>query len=279
MIADRFAEFRRLHARESGILVLPNAWDVLTARVIELAGARAIATTSSGVSWALGRPDGQGLGREEMLEAVARIVRAVGVPVTADLERGYGAGRPEDAAMTARGAIEAGVAGINLEDSPGRAGAVLLEPGEHAERIAAAREGGGAGLFINVRVDVYLRQAVAEAERFGETVRRAEAYVAAGADGIFVPGLADAAEIRRLAGAVGAPLNVMAGPGSPDVPALASLGVQRVSVGPKLALAVAGQIRRAAEELLGPGSYRALEGAPTFVEVNGMFRRGNGATG
>ncbi len=275
----RFDEFRRLHAPESGILILPNAWDAMSARAIEAAGARAIATTSSGVSWSLGRPDGQGLTRDEMVAAVGRIVRAVGVPVTADVEGGYGRGLPEDAAETARQVVDAGAVGINLEDSPGRDGAVLLSPEEHAARIAGARSGGGAGLFINARVDVYLRQAVAEERRFDETVRRARAYVTAGADGIFVPGLADAEVIRRLAGAVGAPLNVMAGPGSPDVPALRALGVSRVSVGPKLALAVMGQVQRAAAELLERGGYSALEGAPTFPEVNGMFRRGDGATG
>jgi 2-methylisocitrate lyase-like PEP mutase family enzyme len=268
----RFEEFRRLHSPESGILVLPNAWDAMSARAIEAAGARAIATTSSGVSWSLGRPDGQGLTRDEMVAAVGRIVRAVGVPVTADVEGGYGSGTPEDAAQTARQVVEAGAVGINLEDSPGRDGAVLLAPEEHAARIAGARAGGGAGLFINARVDVYLRPAVAEERRFDETVRRARAYVAAGADGVFVPGVSDAEVIRRLAGAVGAPLNVMAGPGSPDVPALHALGVARVSVGPKLALAVMGQVGRAAAELLERGSYGALEGAPGFPEVNGMFR-------
>ncbi len=267
----RFDEFRRLHSPASGILVLPNAWDAMSARAIEAAGARAIATTSSGVSWSLGRPDGQGLTRDEMVAAVGRIVRAVQVPVTADVEGGYGRGVPDDAAETARQVIAAGAVGINLEDSPGRDGAVLLAPEEHAARIAGARAGGGAGLFINARVDVYLRQAVAEERRFDETIRRARAYVAAGADGIFVPGVSDAEVIRRLAGAVGAPLNVMAGPGSPDVPALHALGVARVSVGPKLALAVMGQVQRAAAELLGRGSYAALEGAPGFPEVNGLF--------
>lgn len=276
---DRFAAFRGLHEAASGILVLPNAWDAMSARAIEAAGARAIATTSSGVSWSLGRPDNQGLTRGEMLAAVERIARAVRIPVTADVEGGYGEGRPADAAETARGAVEAGAVGINLEDSPGRDGAVLLAPEEHAARIARARAGGGAGLFINARVDVYLRQAVTEERRFDETVRRARAYVAAGADGIFVPGVSDAEVIRRLAGAVGAPLNVMAGPGSPDVPALHALGVARVSVGPKLALAVMGQVQRAAAELLEPGGYSALEGAPSFAEVNGMFRRGDRATG
>lgn len=261
--------FRRLHAPGAKILVLPNAWDALSAGIVERAGAAAIATTSSGVSWAHGRRDGQGLRREEMLAAVRRIVEAVGVPVTADVEGGYGEGTPEDAAITARGVLEAGGAGINLEDSPGRGDAILMDPEAHAERIAAVRECGG--LFVNARVDTWLRQAGSPAGRFDETVRRATAYVAAGADGIFVPGLADPGIIGRLAGAVGVPLNVLAGPGSPPIAELRRLGVARVSVGPKLALAAAALLRRATAELLERGSYGGLEGAAGFGEVDGMF--------
>ena len=271
--AATLAAFRALHAPGGGILVLPNAWDSMSARLIEAAGARAIATTSSGVSWSLGRRDGQGLGREEMIAAVARIVRSVRVPVTADVEAGYGLGTPEDAATTARAVLEAGAAGINLEDSPGRDGAALLEAVEQAERITAAREAGGA-LFINARLDVYLRGAGVESGRFAETVRRAEAYLAAGADGIFVPGVAAGDLIGRLVAAIPAPLNVLAGPGTPDVAALAALGVSRVSVGPKLALAMLGRVRAAAAELLERGTYGALEGAPGFGEVDGMFGGG-----
>ncbi len=267
--AATLAAFRGLHAPGAGVLVLPNAWDAMSARIIESAGARAIATTSSGVSWSLGRRDGQGLGRDEMIAAVARMVRTVRVPVTADVEGGYGRGLPEDAAATARAVLEAGAAGINLEDSPGR-GTALLEAAEQGERIAAAREAGGA-LFINARLDVYLRAVGEEAGRFAETVRRAEAYLAAGADGIFVPGVADPALIGRLAAAIPAPLNVMAGPGAPDVAALGALGVSRVSVGPRLVLAMLGRVRTAAAELLQGGSYAALEGAPGFGEVDGMF--------
>lgn len=271
-MSARFAEFRRLHEPGSGILVLPNAWDAMSARLVEEAGALAIATTSSGVSWALGRPDGQGLARDEMLAAVRRIVAAVRLPVTADVESGYGEGRPDDAAATARGAVEAGAVGINLEDSPGRAGALLLDAAEQAERIAAAREGGGEGLFINARVDVYLKNWGDEPARFDEAVRRARACVATGADGVFVPGVADPDTIRRLAGAVGAPLNVLAGPGSPSVAELRALGVARVSIGPKLALAMMAGIRAAAAEVLRDGTWGALQGAIPFGEANALFR-------
>src|SRR5688500_4725603 len=152
--------FRALHQPDTGrILVLANAWDAMSARVIEEAGARAIATTSAGVAWALGRVDGEGLTRDQMINAIERITRVVRVPVTADVERGYGDGTPADAAETVRRVIGAGAVGINLEDAPGRGGATLMEADEQVERIAAAREaasGEGVALFINARVDVYL---------------------------------------------------------------------------------------------------------------------------
>ena len=270
---DRATAFRRLHQPEAGaILVLPNAWDALSARVIEQAGARAIATTSAGVSWALGRPDGQGVTRREMVEAVRGVVRAVRVPVSADVESGYGTGTPEEVEETVRGVLDAGAVGINLEDAPGRKGQPLLAPEEQQARIAAARgAAGGAAPFINARVDVYLRQVGPEAGRFDETVRRARAYSAAGADGVFVPGVGDAATIGRLAAAIGAPLNVMARPGAPSVGELARLGVARVSVGPAITLSVMAAIRRAAAELLDKGTYEAMANGMSFADANGLF--------
>ncbi len=271
------ARFRQLHVAGSDpILILPNAWDAMSARLVEAAGARAIATTSAGVSWALGYPDGQGLTRDAMIEAVRRIVAAVRVPVTADVESGYGTGTPDDVAATARGVIAAGGVGINLEDSPGRDGAPMLDSGVQAARIAAARsaaKAAGVDLFINARVDTYVKKVGADSERFAETVRRARAYTAAGADGIFVPLVMDADTIRHLAADVGAPLNVIGGPGVPNIAELRALGVARVSVGPGLARAVMAQIRNAATELLGPGTYDALREQLTSPEANALFAR------
>lgn len=269
--ADLAATFRRLHRPQNGaILVLPNAWDALSARVIEHAGARAVATTSAGVSWALGRPDGQAVTRTEMIEAVRRIARAVQVPVTADIESGYGSGSPDDVAETVRAVVDAGAVGINLEDAPGR-GAPLMSPEEQATRIAAARAAGGPDLFINARVDVYLRQVGAEAARPDETVRRARAYAAAGADGVFVPGVVDAPTIGRLAEAIDAPLNIMASPGAPTIAELARLGVARVSVGPAITRAAMATIRDAARELLRGGTYDSLADGIPFAEANALF--------
>ena len=186
---DQATYFRQLHAQRP--LVLPNAWDAASARVIERAGALAIATTSAGISWACGRGDGQKLRREEMMRAVRNIVRAVAVPVTADVEGGYGDGSAHDVAETVRAVLEAGAVGINLEDSPGRDGEPLLAPEAHAERIRAAREAAraaGGDLFINTRTDVYLAQAGATGTRVEEVARRANLYRTAGADALRTSG-------------------------------------------------------------------------------------------
>ena len=270
--ADLAAAFRDLHrTRDGKILVLPNAWDAMSARVIEHAGARAIATTSAGVSWALGRPDGQQVTRDEMVEAIRRIVRAVRVPVTADVESGYGSGSPEEVAETVRAVLDAGAVGVNLEDAPGTAGEAVMTAQEHRARLEAARSAGGRELFINARVDVYLKQAGPESSRLEETVSRARAYVDAGADGVFVPGVADPAVIRRLADAIAAPLNIMASTGSPEVGELARLGVARVSVGPSLTRVIMATTGDAARELLERGTYDSLAHGMPFPEANGLF--------
>lgn len=271
---DRAAAFQRLHSPVADdLLVLPNAWDAMSARVIETAGARAIASTSSGVSWALGRRDGQGLTREEMAGAIRRIVAAVNIPVTADIEAGYGAGTPEDVAETVRAVLDAGAVGINLEDGPGR-GEPLIPVEEQAERLAAARsaaEGAGVDLFINARTDVFLREVGDAGGRLAEVLRRARVYRGAGADGIFVPGVVDGPTIGRLVAGVGAPLNVLTGRAGPTIPELRQLGVARVSVGPSIALAVMAQIRILAGELLGAGSYKGMRGAMPYDEADSMF--------
>jgi 2-methylisocitrate lyase-like PEP mutase family enzyme len=268
---DRAAAFRRLHQRGTPV-VLPNAWDAASARVIELAGAPAVATTSAGVSWSLGRGDGQQLGRDEMLAALRRIVAAVSVPVTADIEGGYSQGTASDVRETVDAALELGVAGINLEDTIGGA---LLQPERQSERIRAARDAAasmGADLVINARVDVYLFGAGAPETRLDQTVRRARACRAAGADCVFVPGVVDRATIAALVEAVDGPLNIMAGPGAPTVGELARLGVARVSVGPAITQAALETTRRAARELLELGTYGGLEAALPFGEANGMWR-------
>jgi 2-methylisocitrate lyase-like PEP mutase family enzyme len=265
--------FRAMH-RGPKVLLLPNVWDVASARTIEEAGFVALATTSAGIAFTLGYPDGQKISREEMLARVARIVRAVKVPVTADVEAGYG-DRPEDTAETARQVIETGAVGMNLEDGtdgPGK----LVELSLQLEKIRAVREAAlksGVLLVLNARADVYLEQIGAPETRYDETVRRLLAYRDAGADCVFAPGLRDPETISRLARDVQCPLNILAGPGFPSVPELEKLGVARVSLGSAPMRATLGLVRRMAEELKSTGTYGALEGAPAHADVNRMLRR------
>lgn len=255
-------------------LVLANAWDAGSAVVIADAGALAIGTTSAGVSWALGRPDGQCLTRDDMAQAVRRIVDAVDIPVTADVEGGYGPA-PRDVDATVTAVLAAGAAGINLEDSRD-VGGPLFSAEEQAERVRAARQAAVASeapdMVINARTDVFLF-AVGEPEgRLDEVRRRAETYADAGADCLFVPGLLDLAALESLVGALPVPVNAMAGPGGPSVDELRSVGVQRISVGPTIAQVAYTAARAAARELFASGTYGACEEAADFAELNALFR-------
>jgi 2-methylisocitrate lyase-like PEP mutase family enzyme len=262
------------HAASGPVLVLPNAWDAGSAAVIAAAGARAIATTSGGVSWSLGRADGQRLERGEMVEAVARIVGAVDVPVTADIEAGYGPA-PKDVAATVAAVMGAGAVGVNLEDSGAPVGS-LFTVEEQVERIRAARDAaianGAPDLVINARIDVYVFEVGAPEGRLDAVRARALAYSAAGADCVFVPGLLDLAALESLVATSPIAVNAMAGVGGPTVAQLRAVGVRRISVGTGVAQAAYTRARRAAEELLGSGTYDALDGA-TFADLNRLFPR------
>ncbi|WP_432976920.1 isocitrate lyase/PEP mutase family protein [Dactylosporangium sp. CA-233914] len=268
-MTNRAARFRALHSAADP-LVLVNAWDPASARIVAASGAPAVATTSAGVAWTLGAPDGDVLARDLALEHLARIVRAVpdGLPVTADIESGFGR-TPGEVAVTVRRVLEAGAVGVNLEDSVrDGGGAGLRDVAGQQERIAAARgaaDDAGVELYINARVDTYFRG------RAEETVARAEAYLAAGATGIFVPGVADAATIGALARAIPAPLNVLAQPGTPPVAELATLGVARVSLGSWIAEAAYALARRAAREAYEHGTYTSLADAYDFGELNALM--------
>jgi 2-methylisocitrate lyase-like PEP mutase family enzyme len=264
--------FRAMHRGER-ILVLPNAWDVASARVFEEAGFEAIATTSGGVAFSLGYPDGQKISREEMLARVARIAKAVKAPVTADVESGYG-GRPEDAARTAREVIEAGAVGMNLEDAAGDGDHPLVELSLQVEKIHAVREAAlktGVLLVLNARTDVYLAEVGAPEGRYDEALRRLVAFRDAGADCVFAPGLRDGDTIGRMVRDVKCPVNILVGPGFPAIPALQKLGVARVSVGSAAMRATLGLVKRIAEELQSSGTYSTLEGGIAYADVNRML--------
>lgn len=259
-----FERFSELHA--SGVLVLPNAWDVASALLAEQAGAAAVATTSGGVAWSLGAADGDRLDRGLIVEAVRRIAAAVSVPVTADVESG--GPTAADVVETVRAVVSAGAVGVNIED----AGDPLRDVAEQAERIAAAKSAGQ--VWVNARTDVYLRSVGAPEERLPETLRRARAYVEAGADSVFVPGVLDPDVLRTLAAEIPRPLNVLAGPGAPSVPELGDLGVRRVSLGTALAEAAYATARRAATEVLTTGTYTALEDAIDYGELQALLAKG-----
>jgi 2-methylisocitrate lyase-like PEP mutase family enzyme len=258
----RAAAFRELH--EAGTFVLANAWDAASAKVIEGAGAPAIATTSSGASWALGVPDGECLTREEMIALVARVAGAVAVPVTADVESGYGPS-PEDAARTVTEAVRAGAVGVNLEDRDRQGAGPLWPVSAQAERLAAAREAArasGVPIVINARTDVYLARVGEEAERLGLTLERAAAYAEAGADCLFVPGMPSLEVTRSVVAGSPLPVNVLLSQGAAKstIADLADIGVRRVSVGSLLATASLGELDLAARALLAGDASRAAGG-------------------
>jgi 2-methylisocitrate lyase-like PEP mutase family enzyme len=270
---EKARQFAQLH--EQGMLILPNAWDPGSAVIIASAGAPAIATTSGGVAWSAGRPDGQALSREQMIGRVRGIARAVDLPVTADVEGGYGPG-PDDVAATVEAAIGAGVVGVNIEDSKA-AGGSLFTAAEQAARLKAGSEAAAAaglpGLVINARTDVFLHGIGEEEGRLAEVTRRAEAYAEAGATSLFVPGLLDLDILEELVRSTPLPINAMAGPGAPSIADLERVGVRRVSLGTAVAQAAYGITRRVAAEALEKGTFEALDGAPEYGEVNSSFPR------
>ncbi len=267
-MTDRAAAFLELHQPGAGF-VLPNAWDAGSARMLEQVGFPAIATTSAGIAFSRGVPDA-GVDGSDMLDCIAQIVEAVNCPVTADLESGYGA-TADQVADTITAAVGIGVVGANLEDAiePG----VLIPVGEARERLEAARSSAPVGSFVlNARTDTYM---AAHPDAFAETIRRAEQYVAAGADCIFVPGVSDADEIGRLTAEIDAPVNVVAGLVEPvlDAATLRELGVTRISVGGTLTRAALSLVDRAGREMLEHGTFSFADGAISYGDFQQRLRR------
>ncbi len=262
--------FRALHA-PGRLLILPNAWDAGSARVIEELGSPAIATTSAGLAWSRGYPDGGGLPPRALAAALGEIARAIRVPLTVDIEGGY-ADSAAGAAETVAAVLDAGAVGINIED--GAAPADLLCAKIEAARRVAARL--GIDLFINARTDVYLRGLATGERAAAEIAVRAARYRAAGADGLFVPRLPDEAAIRAAAAAAAPlPLNLMAAPDLPPGAVLRALGVRRLSAGAALAEAALGLLRHRATDFLASGDAAPLfAGATPYPALNALFKRG-----
>src|SRR5580765_3063931 len=258
--AEKAEQFRKLH-RGPRILVLPNAWDVASARILEGLGYPAIATTSAGIAFSLGYPDGQRVSREQMLEVVARIAHSVRVPVTADMEAGYGT-TVKDMRETAKALIAAGAIGMNLEDVTGEDESSHVNMALQVEKIRAIRETAsslGVPLVLNARTDIYLMPIGPTETRFDRTVERLRAYRRAGADCLFAPNVQDRETIAKLVRALEAPLNILLTPGCPSLPELEKLGVARASTGSSAMRATLGLLRRIGKELMEAGTYSCLQ--------------------
>jgi 2-methylisocitrate lyase-like PEP mutase family enzyme len=275
---EKAATFHRLHDG-SRILVLPNAWDAASARIFEGAGFAAVGTTSAGIAWSLGYPDGEKVTRDEMVQATHRIVRSVDVAVTADIEGGYGR-TADEVFETVEAVISAGAVGVNLEDGTGDATKLLRDLSEQVERVRAAREAAssaGVEIVLNARTDVYWLGVGEEHERLEYAVSRTNAYREAGADCLFIPGVGDPETVGALAREIDGPLNVLAGPNTPPVADLEALGVARLSVGSGPTRAALGLMRRIAEELRGPGTYTTLmDNAIPYAEIDELMSAQDG---
>jgi 2-methylisocitrate lyase-like PEP mutase family enzyme len=268
--------FRQLHFGPAPLTLL-NAWDAASARILERAGAPAIGTTSAGMAWAAGYADGEQMPAAELLAACARICRVAGVPVSVDIERGFGRST-EEVCDLVQALVGMGVAGINIEDGVLPGTRQLAPPEILCERIGALRKmlaQMDARLFINARSDTYFVANDDPVARYEDTVRRAQMYAAAGADGIFVPGLARIEEIARFTQTIPLPVNIYAGyPGAPAVDVLMQAGVRRISVGCGPMQSALGLLRRIAGEALGQGSFGAMgDGMLAAGEINALFSR------
>lgn len=274
--AKRAEAFRHLHAGPDP-LRLVNAWDGLSARVFARAGAPAIGTSSFGVALANGYQDGQRIPWSRVCQVVADIVAAAGeVPVTADIEAGQGAD-PEDVARSVSDVLTAGAVGVNIEDSNPAAARTLFDVDAQARRLAAAREVGeemGVRLFVNARCDVYFGAPIEPDDRLPEALRRAQAYLEAGADGLFLPGLVDLDALRTVVDQVPAPVNVFVWPGLPPVDELAAIGVRRISQGASAFLLDVGYLDRTTRAFLdGPHETAGGDVAPAFHLVDELVHR------
>ena len=258
--------FRALHAAPE-ILVLPNAWDAASAALMAAAGAKAVATSSAAVAWSHGYPDGNALPVSRLISSLEAIARILSVPLTADIEGGY-SDDPAEVGRTISAVIAAGAVGINIEDGSGSPD-LLVRKIEVARQVAAAS---GVALFVNARIDVYLRGLAQGEAALAETLARAARYQDAGADGIFVPGPVDPDLIRVLAREITVPLNIMGRAGAPAAPALQHLGVARLSSATGPFRAAYAALARSMEAFLSVGDAAALAAeGKTLPDLNARF--------
>lgn len=272
-LAAKAESFRALHFVGEP-LVLPNAWDAATAVLVAEAGFPAVATTSAGIAWALGRPDGQVLTRDEMLDAIARMAAVVSVPVTVDLEAGYGP-TPEAVAETLRRAAEAGAVGLNIEDGIDHAAGTVFDENLAVERIAAARAASreiGIPMVINARTDLAFNRARPDAEKIAETIRRGNACLKAGADCVYPILFQKIETIRIFAREIEGPINVMAS-ANLDTASLREAGVKRISLATGLPRVAFGYLARTLAQLKSDGRFDFLKDGLETAAMNAKFPR------
>ncbi|MBV8777446.1 MAG: isocitrate lyase/phosphoenolpyruvate mutase family protein [Alphaproteobacteria bacterium] len=274
---DQAAEaeaFRALH-RGPQLLLMANAWDAVTARLFEAEGYAAVATTSGGVSWALGYADGEAAPWDEVVGQTARIARAVSVPVTADIEAGFG-DTPQAVGRSIADIIRAGAVGVNLEDGLKAGTPPMRTIEDAAARIRAARETARAAavpIVINARTDLWIKNIGDEASRLDEAVARGRAYLAAGADCFYPIGLRETATIERLVRALNAPVNINVRAGYPSVAELEALGVRRVTTATQLTLVALEATRRVAREIRQTGRFDAISPGIAHPEMQQLMAK------
>lgn len=257
--------FRDLH-QSADLFVLPNAWDAGSARLIESRGAKAIATTSAGVAWSHGYPDGDALPAEILLASIREIIRAIRVPLSVDIEGGYSDDSAAVAALVTE-VIDAGVVGINIEDG-------AASPEQLCVKLEAARKAAssaGVDLFINVRTDVFLRALFTGDSAVEEVIRRSRLFRDAGCDGIFVPALMQASQIETISKTIRLPLNIMLMPGLPSFEELYRQGVRRLSAGSAIAQAALALTAHCAEDLLAGSSKDIFARTIDYPAINALF--------
>jgi 2-methylisocitrate lyase-like PEP mutase family enzyme len=270
--AEKAETFRALHERE-GAFVIPNPWDIGTARILEALGFEALATTSAGYAHSRGLKDGaKTIGRAEMLAHACEIVEASGLPVSADLENGFG-DAPEDAAETIRGAIEVGLAGASIEDATMNPADPIYDKSLAVERVAASVEAArsaGFPFMLTARAENFIHGR----PDLDDTIARLQAFEAAGADVLYAPGLRSLDQIRTVCGAVSKPVNVVAGLGGVafTVAELSEAGVSRISLGSTLSRLAYGVFIRAAKEMQANGTFGFADDAVPYAELQDFMK-------
>ena len=274
---ERAEEFRSLH-KSNHVLVLPNVWDVPSARIFEDAGFPAVATSSAALAVSLGYPDGETISKDELFTTVKKIVSHLAIPVSVDVESGFGAS-PDHLSDTIRRVIASGGVGINIEDVSSFENKTLFNVENQVERLRTVRDVSkslGIPIVINARTDAYRFGGGDDKAKLKEAIRRANAYAEVDADCLYPMGLAEKGAISEFVKAVKRPVNIMARKGAPTIPELEEIGVKRLSLGPGPMYATMGLLKKISRELKQKGTYHALlDGAITFDELNMLARPRN----